>query len=350
MTSEDQELLQHTLTSGTAYIMSRQDDDGSWVDWQLPPGESRLWTTAFVGYKLRSLPEHLNRNVAPSIRAAARWLVDNRFDDDGWGYNHLVGSDADSTAYAILLLSQSGEPIPETSYARLREFQRSDGGFSTYLPHDSPNSWGVSHPDVTPVALLALLTRYSCGEAFIQCGLDYVLRQRTTAGLWNSFWWESPLYGTEANLSFLNAIGLYGDTAATRESLDRVRRDKPFEVALQLSAALMSSGVAVAETEICGTVSQCVHQLVNAQQADGSWRSEPILRVTNRDCYEPWRHQESGVLFSDPNRLFTSSTVLEALSRIYLHCLSRELDESDSQRAPAPSHDQVEDLQFARAS
>jgi len=314
MTSEDKQLLKHTLISGVAYILSRQDDDGSWVDWQLPPGESRLWTTAFVGCKLRSLPEHLNPNIAPSIHTAARWLLHNRCDDGGWGYNPLVGSDADSTAYAILLLSQSAEPIPEASYTRLREFQGSDGGFSTYLPYDNPNSWTVSHPDVTPVALLALLTRYSRDEVFIQRGLDYALQQRTKAGLWNSFWWESFLYSTEANLSFLNAIGRFVDTADTKESLARMRSDKPFEVALQVSA-LLSSGITAPETELGGLIDQYAHQLVTKQRGDGSWGTEPILRLTNRDCYEPWRSQESGMLFSDPNRLFTSSTVLAALSR-----------------------------------
>jgi hypothetical protein len=313
MTSEDQQLLKHTLISGAAYILSRQDDDGSWVDWQLPPGESRLWTTAFVGCKLRSL-EYLNQHITPSIRTAARWLLRKRLDDGGWGYNSLVGSDADSTAYAILLLSQSAEPIPEASYMRLREFQRSDGGFSTYLPDDSPNSWTVSHPDVTPVALLALLTRYSRDEVFIQRGLDYALRQKTKAGLWNSFWWDSSLYSTEANLSFLNAIGRFVDTAQTKESLTRMRSDKPFEVALQLSA-LLSSGITASETEIGGLIDQYAHQLVTKQHDDGSWGTDPILRLTNRDCYEPWRLQESGMLFSDPNRLFTSSTVLAALSR-----------------------------------
>jgi squalene cyclase len=314
MTLEDRQLLKHTLLSGVTYILSRQDDDGSWVDWRLPPGESRPWTTAFVGCKLGSLPEHLNPNITPSIHTAARWLLHSKFDDGGWGYNPLVGSDADSTAYAILFLSQLGESIPEASYTRLREFQRPDGGFSTYLPQDSPNSWTVSHPDVTPVALLALLTKYKNSETFIQRGVDYALRQRTKAGLWNSFWWESLLYSTEANLSFLNAIGRAMNMADTKESLARMRPDKPFEVALQLSA-LLSSGVTAPGTEIGGLIDQCAHRLVTKQHGDGSWGSEPILRLTNRDCYEPWRYQESGMLFFDPNRLFTSSTVVVALSR-----------------------------------
>jgi squalene cyclase len=314
MMSVNRKRLQDAIAFGAGYLVSRQNDDGSWVDWELPPGESRPWTTAFVGHKVLSLPKLSNAEVASSIQAAAQWILRNQFDDGGWGYNHLVGSDADSTAYAILFLSQSGERTSESGYARLKEFQRPDGGFSTYLPKNAQNSWGMSHPDVTPIALLALLTGYSPGEGFIQRGLDYVLRQRTTAGLWNSFWWESFFYSTEANLSLLNAIGRFVDMPTTKESLARVRPNKPFEVALQLSA-LISSGALAAETAMRGLVDQCAQQLINTQQADGSWRSEPILRLTNRDSYEPWRQQESGALYSDPNRLFTSSTVLSALSR-----------------------------------
>src|SRR6476620_7829168 len=141
MTPENRQSLKCAMNSGIDYILARQEDAGSWVDWQLPPGESRPWTTAFVGFKLASLPQCLDRNIVPSIRRAAQWLLYHKFDDEGWGYNSFVGSDADSTAYAILFLSRCGESVPEASCLRLRAFQRPDGGFSTYLPQDSPSSW-----------------------------------------------------------------------------------------------------------------------------------------------------------------------------------------------------------------
>lgn len=315
MTSDDLQAMERALSSAHAYILARQAANGSWVDWQLPPGESRPWTTAFVGYKLASLEKRAEAGIARSTRRAAQWLLCNRFSDEGWGYNSLVGSDADSTAHAILLLAECGEPVPEASYLHLRKFQRSDGGFSTYLPQNGPSSWTVSHPDVTPVALLALLTKYSCDEGFIQSGLDFTLRQRTPTGLWNSFWWESFLYGTEANLSLLSVFGRTQEIIKTRESLLQFSTEKSFELALQLSA-LLSWGGTITDARIGPVIEQYSRRLVTKQQENGSWDSESILRVTNRDCYEPWRHPESGALFSDPNRLFTCVTVAAALSKV----------------------------------
>ncbi len=55
-------------------------------------------------------------------------------------------------------------------------------------------------------------------------------------------------------------------------------------------------------------------QLVESQEADGSWESAPMLRVTRRDCFEPWKPGDPDRLYCDQNRLFTTATVLEALS------------------------------------
>lgn len=314
----ERERLQHAFERALVYITSLQEADGSWVDWRLPPGESRPWTTAFVGYKLASLPGSPSRNVAPSLEAAAHWLLKNQFDDGGWGYNALAGSDADTTAYAILLLSSSDYSVPEHSYARLLEFQRADGGFATYLPDAVESSWTISHPDVTPVALLGLLTRYSPEERFMLRGIDYVVRQKTSVGLWNSFWWDSFLYATDRSLALLNATGFAHNNAASGEALVCVSPRNAFEAALLVSA-LLSAG-ARRDTLQLELLTECVHQLIITQQADGSWKSEPILRVTKRDSYNPWSDPSPGALFADPNRLFTSSMALQALARVFGEC------------------------------
>ena len=57
-------------------------------------------------------------------------------------------------------------------------------------------------------------------------------------------------------------------------------------------------------------------QLIAEQQPDGSWMAPPILRITRRDCYEPWASGSPGPLFADPQRLFTTVTALHALSRV----------------------------------
>ena len=54
------------------YVLSRQHADGSWVDWELPPGQSSTWTTAYVGGKLtESRSHHRDRAANATARRIA---------------------------------------------------------------------------------------------------------------------------------------------------------------------------------------------------------------------------------------------------------------------------------------
>jgi hypothetical protein len=88
------------------------------------------------------------------MRADA-WLRASEFPDGGWGYAEQTGPDADSTSLALLFLRTRGGNV--TSERRLCTYQQPDGGFSTYGQDASHGSWVQSHPDVTAIALLALL-------------------------------------------------------------------------------------------------------------------------------------------------------------------------------------------------
>jgi hypothetical protein len=199
--------------------------------------------------------------------------------------------------------------VPDSAYDRLREFQRPDGGFATYVLSDG-SSWAVSHPDVTPFAVLALLTRFPADASFVGSAIAYATERATVAGLWNSFWWDTRLYSTEANLSMLNVAGVDFPVARTRDSLLCERPRNVLETALLASCLLVVDARPAA--------SELLERLVSAQLPDGSWRSEPMLRITNRDCFEPWAGEPSGPLFADPKRIFTSATVLAMLSRAFV--------------------------------
>jgi len=300
--------IEKALSAALGYIVSHQSEDGSWVDWQLPTGESDAWTTAYVGSKLVLLPDHLMARAEAEIQRGAGWLLKHVYPDGGWGYNASVGSDSDSTAFSILLLAAAGEDVPDCSRELLLSHQTADGGFATYLVSDVDDSWGASHPDVTPIALKALLSEEGRRRPAVDAGVEYVMRARTTEGGWNSFWWGSPLYGTEASISFLTAAGVDWDARSTVKHLLATKTSDAFEGALLVSSLLHLN---LEETE--KTVLELVADLIEKQLADGSWESRPILRVTRRDCLQPWREENAGPLFSDPKRLFTSSTVLSAL-------------------------------------
>jgi squalene cyclase len=313
--------LEHVLSLSLEYILSLQRHDGCWTDWNLPPGESSIWTTAFVGYKLRNLPTNLKARALVSVRLASEWLYGRMFPDSGWGYNEEVGSDADSTATAILFLSSDGRILPENCYSCLRQFQCPDGGFATYRGNGGLDSWTVPHTDVTPTAILALLTEYERETEAVERGIGFVLKQRTTAGVWESFWWTSFLYGTEASMDLLSTVGREFDRHQAREVLLNSQPKNAFERALLLLCLIHLSKHSM-EQEMQVLISQ----LVQDQECNGSWRNDAMLRIPRHDCFEPWKQGDSDPAFSDTKRLFTTSTALDALSMAYAVLTGRCVD------------------------
>ena len=295
------------VTAGLDFLCARQSPEGCWTDWDLPPGRSSMWTTAYVGCQLAGLRPSLRTAMSGSIRRAAAWLAEHELADGGWGYDATVGCDADSSGHAIIALTRSGAPVRGRSRLRLESFQHPDGGFSTYGAGDGLGSWCFSHPDVTPVAAHALLLTRGGGHLAVARAVDYVTRRRNHDGLWDSFWWSTPLYATRASLVFLAAARARIDLAPTRASLLEIEARSAFERAL-LVDCLLVAGVTRSTNELVGI-------LVREQLDDGSWSSVPSLRIPDRTCATPWQESEAGVLYADTDRLFTSATVLGALAR-----------------------------------
>jgi hypothetical protein len=300
--------LRRAIYAGLEYILGRQTSEGYWLDWSLPAGPSDMWTTAFVGYRLSFLGASGRGLLDKALRKAARWLSHSMLSDGGWGYNSGVGADADSTAHSILFLSRIPGSAPPASYERLLAFQCADGGFATFRPFGDNRSWSVSHPDVSAVALLALLTRLTRSDPAIEAGIQYSLRCRTADGVWNSFWWDSSLYATLANLRLLNSVRAV-PIEPTLRSLCTTIPETPFWAALFLESLTILR--ALESFLLCRHV---VERLIRDQASNGSWISTPTLRLTRRDCFEPWNSADSGLLFADPHRVFTTAAVISALS------------------------------------
>ena len=203
-------MIESAIRDGVAFLVDRQSADGAWHDFELEPGESDAWATAYVGCCLARVAQRkivsgldLDQTLVP----AADWLRRAMRADGGWGYNDNCPVDCDSTALAVLFLSQIGAPAPDLCRDRLLAFQKSDGGFATFDRRDPRNSWGISHHDVGPVALRALLTTLTADDPVVLRGLAYALAGIDADGLWPSFWWTTPLYATLANLRLLERMG-----------------------------------------------------------------------------------------------------------------------------------------------
>ncbi len=91
-------------------------------------------------------------------------------------------------------------------------------------------------------------------------------------------------YSTERGLSLFEAFRFDIDLQVTRKALLRTRPPNPFESALLLSSLLRLPDIAKDRD-----VWPLVDQVVEDQSPGGNWSSRPMLRVTRRDCLEPWR-------------------------------------------------------------
>jgi hypothetical protein len=296
------------------YLLAHQSEDGAWRDFLTEPGVADAWTTAYVGLSLLTLPEPARpAGWEPSLERSARWLETRRDRFDGWGYNARCPPDADSTAHAILFLRFCGLDVPLPAYARLLSFQRPDGGFATYLTAGAEDSWAVSHPCVTPVAVHALLTALAPEDPRLARSLAYI-RSGQASGLWPSFWWSTPLYGTAVNLEAVTELELGYDEKSLADGLGAIDPATPFERALLARCWMLLEGRTEAASLPGSPVGSLVESLCREQSSDGAWRSEPMLRVTRRSCFAPWREADPGPLVADQHRLFTTATVLRSLT------------------------------------
>lgn len=270
-----------------------------------------MWTTAYVSYRLASVCQTRHDVIGPSLARAAEWLRSAAFPTGGWGYSPAAGPDADSTALAITFLRSVNQDLPAGSVAALLRHQQDDGGFATFTPEWGHGAWIVSQPDVTATAVAALARAGGAGTAEdVARGLQYLWRHRATDALWKSYWWISPLYATEAVSACMAALGQALPTAGLVETLSTWRDGSIFDAALRLLTLERIGGANSTASE------ECVAALERTQSPDGGWPSAAQLRLTDRQVYEPWLVADSGPVFRDERRLFTTATALSALASL----------------------------------
>ncbi len=311
---------------GAQFLLANQGRDGLWRDFETPAGEASLWPTAFIANALRSAA--IGRDA---IERAAKALATNQNDDGGWGYNEEVPSDADSTAWTLLLLAQMGgrERTCHRAVSRLVRHQAGSGGFATYA---SPGpirrfmdvgrwmpfgGWCQAHTEVTAVAGRALAACPPGGRAAADDSAWHFVRSRQKAtGYWSSYWWTSPHYTTA------QAVEL----AADRGERDTVNRAagwalrKQADVAGCAFATAMSLSILRRAGAGIEAIDRSIQHLVALQQADGSWPSQPIMRIPVPADKDPNREDRwrlvrfgGGIDVTDQHRLFTSAACVAAL-------------------------------------
>lgn len=291
------------------FLLQRQSTDGSWRDFNLAPGRSGAWVTAYVGCRLLPLAqESIAPEIARAIQAALHFLQNVRHQRGGWGYNTRCEPDADSTAQALLFFRNAGHDVFLQDCAALARFQLSDGAFATYKTGSPDHGWGRGHADVTAVVLRALADVLPSDHVVIRRGCASLLRALSRPKPWASYWWPSDLYLAREVLVLRQA---YPQALPLLPAIPKMAYDaSPFEQSLALEVALLQ--------EIpFSHVSGAVRRLLSLQQNDGGWESTPILRVTDpRSRSSDDELCLNSLVGRDDRRLFTSATALSALLRI----------------------------------
>lgn len=298
---------QGTLACADAirYLVAHQEPCGRWVDYRLPVGSSDEWMTGFVGFACVDAASRLPRAIASAaLDASARaadWLTRHRAYEYGWGFNGVTGPDADSTAWALRLHAALRLVIRDGDVAFLLSHWIDGAGFATYR---RPDAWGNPHPDVTPIAALALPPelRGRLRPAII----DVIMRSRRADGSWPSYWWRGCHYSTASNAELL---ARWEVAAGVPIRPDLVAIPTPYsslDVACALSTACFFR-------EAPQVRAQLADALQARQRDDGSWLGGEDLRVTDPGCHRPWL-ESAGRLYRDVNGLLTTAASLRAVA------------------------------------
>lgn len=290
--------IQAAIARGLRFLLDHQDADGAWRDFLCAPGRAEAWTTAYIGARVLSTAPN-----AEALPRAAHFLEHAACQGGGWGYNRACDPDADSTAQAILFLRRMNSPVAPRSYATLAAFQLADGSFATYRDPNVYGGWATGHPDVTAVALQALAPLLADDHTILRRGLDSLRHHLVTPHAHASYWWPSRFY-LPLELLRLRAVlpsAPVLDATSPSASLDS------FDAALALECNIISGNHKDA--------SAYAEELLRAQLQDGSWPAQPILRIASRDALSVAQAAAlSAPLITDDRRLFTTATVLQALT------------------------------------
>ncbi|MGD9934344.1 MAG: hypothetical protein AB7T37_11575 [Dehalococcoidia bacterium] len=289
------------MLSAAGYLLAGQAADGHWSDYQLPVGESDAWVTAYVAVALTRLRVQQAAGVGAAVQAAVRWLIANPAHPAGWGYNAATGPDADTTAHVLHLLKAASTPHDvRADETWLLGMWRPAGGFATY-PRD--DAWGRPHPDVTPVAFLALSE--PARRALRPAVVEVLSASRDEFGGWPSYWWRTAHYATlqAARAIKQDGLELAAPAPIVHESGTRAIYGD-FDLACLAGIAAVGGHAAAAGLAAA---------LVSRQMVDGSWPGSLSLRVTDPECEQPWLHP-LGRLYTDQHGYITTATALRVLA------------------------------------
>ncbi|GAA4757678.1 MULTISPECIES: prenyltransferase/squalene oxidase repeat-containing protein [Flavobacterium] len=193
----DSNTLNNAISISKKYITSLQFQNGSWYENSNKQGLSNLWATGFISSFLSD--EDVER------KKSVEFL--NKFQNNNlWGYNTDWSYDFDSTTCALINVIENND-----DHERIKAWQygqNEDGGFSTYSKNDTylleklnlkenhVKGWVQSHVCVSALAYYFVVTKKMEKHVDVKKLKQYLLSNTNKNGVWDSYWWTSPIYST----------------------------------------------------------------------------------------------------------------------------------------------------------
>lgn len=326
------------LDRAMRFLQRAVEPDGLWRDFHTLAGPGSDWVTGFVATALCGFGTQ---------EAALAALLKREAATGGWGYNRTVPADADSTAWVMRALA--GHPGFDRGSRRVRAAvaylvahqDPASGGFRTYLPESAigvfigqpsdrlPQGWTSPHTCVTGAAITALLAVGEPGDgSAVRRAISFLLSSREPTGLWSAYWWTGHAYATFTALEALAGADVVSELRDVVRSAQGALADcqgpdgswqgQPFETAFALLALTVD---AADQPDTPDVGERAAAWLLRAQNADGSWPSQPMLRipppmVARPETVSSWDidGEGTGVLIGDGGRVFTTAACVWALA------------------------------------
>jgi len=320
------------------FIIKQQNSNGSWSDMVTNQGISEVWTTGFITWNLSQ--NNTNRNSYVDL--AIEYLFENR-SLNLWGYNPNMIWDIDSSFNVLFAIDQNNA-IKKRDIDLLIGSQKPNGAFCTYvddkdlkkyLGHKFQDfsGWTHEHICVSALALYFLCVSKKNNNAKNKL-LNYLLPKQNNDGLWESYWWTSPLYSTafivksliienyeKYNRIITSAINSILQLRNSNYSFGDSHDNESAFFTLLVLDMLCSSNITFNKYK--EYVSLIMNWVLNNQLEDGSFHSSYILRIPSPEIKNPnkikmWVTNNSkgvNVVKSDFMRLFTTSLAFQALNK-----------------------------------
>lgn len=348
--------IEDAARAAVDHLLAARNQGGWWRDFfdRARPAhvESRVtgyasdeWVTAYIAAVLTTVDDSRARAAA---QQAFELLQARRGDTAGWGYHALLPPDADTTTWVLRLANGLGAP-PSERLTAARQFVASlvgsDGGVRTYH-HDAARQlaqflrmdgdyqgWCGTHTCVTAAAaVLALSPRM----------VEFLANSQHDDGSWTGHWWDDDEYTTARAVEVLTghdkhraavararswAAGRIGDRGAVWSVAHG--GPSPFATGLAVQATLAGTSHGCrcgagnpAQTDdhpgtaALAAVGRATAWLLSHQRGDGSWEPSARLRVPAPATVDPLSSPETTLAYVDDDGLFTTATVLAALSAV----------------------------------